>query len=125
MSNDPFGEDIIVDDETEAIIEAIGDQLQRGVDGVYVVDIQRVKEMMVCHRELRRQLHGATIACVLDEMSPGCGVIRVESSGFRVRNTERFMKAISLASNYEIYPKTNGKIMFALTFYGLRKKIGE
>lgn len=125
MNNDQYGDEIILDEETEAVIEALGEQIEQSADGVYMLNMPRVHEFVSCARELKRQLRGAKFTVALDEMIPGCGVILVESKCFTVKNTVKFAEAIKLASNYEIYPKTNGETMFALTFYGLKTKIGE
>ena len=126
--NDYLEADSVASDErTDAILEALGEQLQREAEGVYILNVPRAREFSDCYRELKHQLHGSRtkLSWEMDEMLPGCAVIRAESRGFRVKNTAKFAAALRLASNYEIYPKTNGNIMLALTFYGLKTKIGE
>jgi len=50
-------------------------------------------------------------------------VIRILAKRLVIRDPAAFARATALASNYEIYPRTDGTIMFALTFYGMTKKL--
>ena len=91
------------------------------------VDYDRVRDFVVCEMTVSELLlsHGSTKF----EINPcegigGAGLIRIPCKGFTVEKTKEFIDAISLASNYEIYPRNDGKIMLAITFYGMLKQTG-
>lgn len=113
--------------EIDSILDAIGEMIERGEGGVSAIDMSRVHDFVTCESVLRRVLRGRglKIEAIPHDGFGSVGVIRVLASGLSIRDPQKFADAVSLASNYEIYPRTDGKIMFALTFYGMTNKIGE
>ena len=112
--------------EMDEIISRIGAMIAEQESGLSVVDAQRVKEFIACETYLRTQLRGTgiKIEAIPNDGYASSGVIRVTAKELVVDDPERFVKMTELASNFEIYPRTDGKLMFALTFYGMTKKVG-
>lgn len=113
--------------EADGVLEAIGEFVEREENGVSTVNGKRFRDFSACESLLRRALHGRAIKfeVIPHGIFSSVGVIRVTMKNMTVLEPEVFARAVRLASNYEIYPKTDGKIMFALTFYGMTDKIGE
>lgn len=113
--------------EFDDIISSIWEMIENEEHGVSVVNDKRVREFILCESILRRVLtgRGIRIEVVPHDGFASVGVIRVSARNLTVKDPIAFSRAVNLASNYEIYPKTDGKIMFALTFYGMTKKIKE
>ncbi len=119
--------DYLSDEMTDAVIAALGERIERNNSGVFIADPAPFGEFAECYRVLKKGIRGKSvrISCAVDDVVAGCGTIRVQSRGFDVPDTESFAEAIARASNYEIYARTDGTVVFALTFYDIRKKIGE
>jgi hypothetical protein len=49
--------------------------------------------------------------------------VSVTGKDLLFRKTEWFMKEVELASNFEVYPKTDGTVQMNFTFHGLTKPI--
>lgn len=64
---------------------------------------------------------GARVTYDLHKPFTSVGSISVEADTIEIENTELFKKCVGIASNIEVYPKTNGKIMMCLTFHGMTK----
>ena len=92
---------------------------------VSYVDAEREMEYQTCCELLKTALKGskAKIQCVPHDNSASVGVIRILAKRLIIRDPTAFARATALASNYEVYPRTDGTIMFALTFYGMTKKL--
>ena len=91
------------------------------------VDVNRVRDFVVCDRIFGELFLSHTTTKI--EVTPfdgiaGAGVIRITCKGFTVEEPKKFIDALNLASNYEIYPRTDKKIMVAVTFYGMWEKGG-
>lgn len=65
----------------------------------------------------------AKVTYALHEPYKSMGVVSVVGSDLLFRNTEWFMKAVELASNFEVYPKTDGTVQMDFTFHGLTRAI--
>lgn len=113
--------------EEDDIILGIGELIEAEAEGVRIANPGRVREFAACEAALRKLMRGSAsrIEVVPHDGSSDVGVIRVLTKGFTVKDTETLAGICNLASNYEIYPRVDGKLMFALTFYGMTTKIGE
>lgn len=115
------------DREFDALIEIFREAQENSHGAVYVANPRRVREFIECESFLRRMFKdtGATIEVVPNDGGGSIGVIRVLTKTINIRNTAGFVRAVRLASNYEIYPRTDGKMMFALIFYGMATRVDE
>ena len=111
----------------DAILRAVTEQIEKEENGVSFLNLRREKEYRACCKVLEQLMKGsdARIQYVPHDGLASVGVIRVTSKGFTVRDPALFVMATSFASNYEIYPRTDGSIMFALTFYGMTNRVAE
>ena len=114
-------------EEADEILKRVVKAIEEEESGVSFVNTERVKEFVTCEMALRELLKGSrsTMEVVPHDGFSSVGVIRVLTEGFTIKDTQSFAEATSLASNYEIYARTDGKLMFALTFYGMTTKTGE
>lgn len=112
-------------DDTDDFIRAVGERIAAEESGISIANPTREKEFQVCADYLKKTLRGhrLKIQCEPHDGYASVGVIRVLAEDFTVMKTDEFAAAVKLASNYEIYPRTDGKVMFALTFYGMTKKV--
>ena len=125
----PFRDDELTEEEQremDAILLSIGEMIEEQESGLSVVNEQRALEFVTCESYLRKHLKGKglRIEAIPNDGYASVGVIRVLAKELIIEEPERFAKVAELASNYEIYPRTDGKIMLAFTFYGMTNKIG-
>ena len=108
-----------------SLAQAGGNNMKTEGYCVSFADAEREKEFQTCFALLKTALKGsrARIQCVPHDNSASVGVIRILAKRLVIRDPAAFARATALASNYEIYPRTDGTIMFALTFYGMTKKL--
>lgn len=85
------------------------------------VDCERVYHVLYTYYLLKYN----TDAKVTYQLDPDAasiedfGSVTVSAKDINITNTAAFKKAAQLASNFEIYPKTNGKVDMSFGFYGL------
>lgn len=56
-----------------------------------------------------------------DETFKGMGWVSVEANNLSFKHAGWFMRVVELASNMEVYPRTDGTVQMNFTFYGLTK----
>ncbi len=94
---------------------------------VKMIDFERYKTMMQTAAELKDILaendeKGELEIELFDTFNAGS--IKTELDELTVINTPQFAAMIAKANNFEIYPKTNGKIQLNITFQSVLKTIG-
>ena len=50
-------------------------------------------------------------------------VITIIGKPIAITNPELFARAISIADNFEVYPKTNGSVQMNLAFYNVARRV--
>ena len=91
------------------------------------IDFERYKTMMQAAVELKDVLVEADAEGEFEiELCDtfNAGSIKAELDELTVLNTKQFAVMIEKADNFEIYPKTNGKIQLNITFQSVLKTIG-
>ena len=108
----------------DELLKMIYREIQKEERGASVANARRIAEFHACHMALKKAFlgSGAQIECIEHDGFASVGTIRVIARRASIRDPEMFGAALSFASNYEIYPRTDGKFMLALMFYGMTKK---
>lgn len=108
----------------DEIIKRIGRAIEEDQVGTHVTDPERMREFMVAGEAMKYlfEKKGTRVDVLPHEHYPTVGVIRVTTRNLEFKDPELFSAVASRANNYEIYPKLDGTIVLALTFYGLTKK---
>ena len=98
--------------------------LTKETKAVSVVNPARMRDFVTREAYLRTYLRGKgiKIEAIPNDGYASVGVIRVSAKELWVKDPVLFAKMTCLASNYEVYPRVDGKLMFALTFYGMTRK---
>ena len=110
--------------ELDAIMRRVLDAIIADEAGAQVVDPKRMREFLACGEVMKKLFHGrgTKVQVVPHDDFPSVGTIRVFTKRLDISDPLLFYEAASLSSNYEIYPKLDGTLVLALTFYGLTKK---
>lgn len=110
--------------ELDAIMRKVADAIFADEAGTQIVDPKRMREFLACGEVMKKlfQGRGNKVQVVPHDDFPSVGTIRVFTKQLSISDPLLFYEAASLSSNYEIYPKLDGTVVLALTFYGLTKK---
>lgn len=65
----------------------------------------------------------AKVSYKLHQPYKSMGCVSVVGKNLQFKNTEWFLAAVNLASNFEVYPKTDGTVQMNFTFHGLTQVI--
>ena len=125
------GREFSTDDDAEKALQDLMKKVWSAIaedeSGVSVEDPKRMAEFETCCRVLRTVLRGTGLkmSAVPHDEFPSVGTISFTARSFSVTNTDLFARACALASNYEMYPKLDGTVVFNLAFYGMTRKVRD
>jgi hypothetical protein len=113
-----------MDEQTQAIIEALGTEIELGESDPQMLNIPRLLQMIDAFNQLRTmKWEACEISCMLHEPYISMGVISVETAEIKVDNLRALQRVLRNASNMEIYPLVNGNLKMNITFHGITKRI--
>lgn len=113
--------------EEERFLKEIGEAIRKSESGTHIVNPKRMKEFLDCAKTMRDLFPGKSvkIEVVYPNHYPSCGVIRVYTKKIALTDTAKFASAAKCSSNYEVYPRVDGKMVLSLMFYGMTVKAKE
>lgn len=108
----------------DAIMKKIWEAIMKEESGVQVTDPKRMSQFMACDEVMKQTIRGKNvrIESIPHSNYASVGVIRITAKEFTVTDPKLFAMASALASNFEMYPKLDGTMVMALTFYGMTRK---
>ena len=124
-----FDTEFMSDEEVEAMLDSlvttVGDEAAADDSHTAIVNPYRIQQVLYTYKVLKYLAKGtkAKVTYTLHAPYKSMGSVSVVGSDMLFKNTEWFMKAVALASNFEVYPKTDGTIQMNFTFHGLTRAI--
>lgn len=114
-------------DELDALIDSIGEWIIQDEMRPGILNPIRMQQMQFSCSLLQKMAarEDIQIKCEFGEPLRSMGYISLEGTSLEFSNCRWFSRAISFASNVDIYPLTNGNIRMVLTFHSLIKPISE
>lgn len=120
-----FISDAEVEEMLDNLIITLGDEAAADDSQTAIINPYRIQQVLYTYKMLKYLTKGtkAKVTYTLYEPYKSMGAVSVVGSDLLFRNTKWFMKAVELASNFEVYPKTDGTVQMNFTFHGLTKAI--
>ena len=112
------------DRELREFFSRIMQAIQEDESGIQMTNPRRMREFMLCAEVMKKLFlkNSSKVEVIPHDGFPSVGTITVTTNNLIIRDPETFADAAGLSDNYEIYPKTDGTIVLAITFYGLTEK---
>jgi len=113
-----------LDENTQAIIEAIGAAIVAEETEPQLLDVERLLQMMTALRQLKAiAWESWKITYSIYEPYTSMGVISIEAAEFTFENLQALQRVLVNASNVEIYPLLNDNLKMNITFHGITKRM--
>lgn len=128
MSQGFYDEELLSDEELEARIDELllpaAEEVAEDELGIHVTNPRRMQELMAVYKLMQHMTRGASakVSYKIHEPFTSMGSVSVTGKVIPVKKPELFLRAASLASNFEVYPKVDGTVMMTFTFHGLTRK---
>jgi len=116
--------DDVVSDGLDRFITCLSKNIDENEKSKVVVDDARVHDIMYSKSILEKIIEGDGVVVThkLHEPFNSVGSVSVTGKDIIVTDSVTFNWIVSVASNVEVYPKTDGTIVMTFTFHGLTKK---
>ena len=116
-----FASEEEMNDELDAILLALGDEIEADESRTSVLNPVRMRELLFTYKAVKYLARGslAKVSYKLHQPFQSMGSVSVTGKDILVRNPVNFIRAAKFASNIEVYPKTDGTVCMTFTFHGL------
>lgn len=111
--------------ELDELIECISQWILEDEQQPSTLQPIRLQMMNFSYSILKRIAaeNGMTVSYELHKPFQSMGSICLEGEDLVFLRCKQLSRAISFADNVDVFPLTNGRIRFVLTFHGLTKKV--
>lgn len=129
MAGIDFETEFMSDDEVEEILDntvvALSDAVSEDENRTSIANPYVLQKIANTYKLLKYALKGskAKVTYALHQPYHSMGYISVVGKDVAFKNPKWFVKAVEMASNFEVYAKTNGDVEMNFTFHGLTKPI--
>lgn len=109
------------DEEVSETILAMAEMINEDESRTSVLNLERMKQFQLAYGLTKTMTKGSGAKVAFKPHSPyqSVGVISIVGKNIRFLHTEYFKPISKLASNIEIYPRTDGRVQINMTFHGL------
>lgn len=133
MKETPFYFDKDFDSEEEAmasvdeVMMKIANAVAKDEAGTSVVIPEKVNQVEAAYKAMRLIAKGKNVDITYELNAPytSMGSVSVAGREIVITNPTLFAKVAEMASNFEVYPKTNGMVQMNFTFHNLTRKVGD
>lgn len=126
-----FDKDFVSEEEAMAsvneIMMGIANDISSNEAGTSVIIPERVKQIETAYKSLLLIAKGKNVdvTCEMNAPYTSMGSVSVTGREIIITNPVLFAKVAEMASNFEIYPKTNGTVQMDFTFHNITRKVGD
>lgn len=122
-----FTSDEEVLDAMDSVIVTVGEIAEKEDQRTAIVNPYRLKQIQFVYASLKYLLNGTDARVEYKLHSPYKSVGSVSAIGRNLTLThpDWFVRMAELASNVDIYPKTDGTVKLDFTFHGLTIPLGD
>lgn len=107
-----------VEEAIDAIVHAVGEQIEQEERKTAIINPTKLKQIAFTYKALR-YMTKAKVTYKLHEPYRSMGSVSVVGKNISFSHPEWFRGIAEMASNVEIYPKTDGTVQMTFTFHGL------
>lgn len=124
-----FDTEFMTDDDVEQMLDSlvttVSNEAMIDDSRTSIINPFKIQQVLYTYKVLKYLTKGtkAQVSYQLHEPYRSMGSVQIVGKELIFRKPEWFMKAVTLANNFEVYPKTDGTVQMNFTFHGLTKPI--
>ena len=109
------------DQALDEIVLTVGNAVQAEDNQPSILNVQNVKKVAYVYKLMKFLLRGtgAKVEYKLNEPFKSMGSVSVIGKQIPIKNTESLIEAAKLASNYDVFVRTDKTVEMDFTFHGL------
>lgn len=116
-----YSSDEGIEESTDALMAAITGRIEQDESRASVTNQDRVQQVLYTYKVMKRLMKGTgtKVTYELHEPYRSVGSVSVTGKNIDFRKMSQFLEAAEIASNFEVYPKTDGTVCLAFAFHNL------
>ena len=124
-----FDTEFMTDDEVEEMLDSLvtemGNEAMMEDNKTSIVNPFKIQQVLYTYKVMKYLVKGTNtrVSYVLHKPYRSMGRVQVVGMELSFRKPDWFMKAVALANNFEVYPKTDGTVQMNFTFHSLTEPI--
>lgn len=120
-----YASDSEIEEAMDSIVISVANDIAQDESRTSIINPYRMQQILYTYKVMKYLMKGtsAKVTYKLHEPYQSMGSVSVTGKDIEFKKVSWFLRAAELASNYEVYPKTDGTVCMTFTFHGITTPI--
>ena len=120
-----YSSDSEIEEATDSLMISIANDIAQDESRTSIINPHRMQQLLYTYKVMKYLMKGtsAKVTYKLHEPYQSMGSVSVTGKDIEFKKVSWFLRAAELASNYEVYPKTDGTVCMTFTFHSITTPI--
>lgn len=120
-----YASDSEIDEAMDSLVISVANDIAQDESRTSIINPYRMQQLLYTYKVMKYLMKGtsAKVTYKLHEPYQSMGSVSVIGKDIEFKKVSWFLRAAELASNYEVYPKTDGTVCMTFTFHGITTPI--
>lgn len=120
-----YASDSEIEEAMDSLVISIANDIAQDESRTSIINPYRMQQLLYTYKVMKYLMKGtsAKVTYKLHEPYHSMGSVSVTGKDIEFKKVSWFLRAAELASNYEVYPKTDGTVCMTFTFHGITTPI--
>ena len=116
-----YASDSEIEEAIDSLVISVANDIAQDESRTSIINPYRMQQLLYTYKVMKYLMKGtsAKVTYKLHEPYQSMGSVSVTGKDIEFKNVSWFLRAAELASNYEVYPKTDGTVCITFTFHNL------
>lgn len=120
-----YSSDEEIEEAIDSLVISVANDIAQDESRASIINPYRMQQFLYTYKAMKYLMKGSSAKVIykLHEPYQSMGSVSVTGKDIEFRKMSWFVRAAELASNYEVYPRTDGTVCMTFTFHGLTTPI--
>ena len=120
-----YASDSEIEEAMDSLVISVANDIAQDESRTSIINPYRMQQILYTYKVMKYLMKGtyAKVTYKLHEPYQSMGSVSVTGNDIEFKKISWFLRAAELASNYEVYPKTDGTVCMTFTFHGITTPI--
>lgn len=120
-----YASDSEIEEAMDSLVISVANDIAQDESRTSIINPYRMQQILYTYKVMKYLMKGtsAKVTYKLHEPYQSMGSVSVTGKDIEFKKVSWFLRAAELASNYEVYPKTDGTVCMTFTFHGITTPI--
>lgn len=120
-----YASDSEIEEAMDSLVISVANDIAQDESRTSIINPYRMQQLLYTYKVMKYLMKGTStnVTYKLHEPYQSIGSVSVTGKCIEFKKVSWFLRAAELASNYEVYPKTDGTVCMTFTFHGITTPI--